>query len=326
MGTMNVINIKKISGVLSRYAILVFLAIIIVFTVCVEKAFFSPENIMNVLRQVSMGGIMALGMSFVLISGAVDLSVGAVMTLASCVLALNVTAIGEGPAIILTLLLATLLGTINGVLLTLIKGDMGTSFIITFGTKTFIYSLALIITGGFIINVSDMPTLSYFGKGMIGSVPFPVVLLGITAIACGFLLSKTPFGRKTYFVGSNMEAARLSGVNVRLQKTAVFALNGLCAGVAAIILVSRVGSAVHTMGTSYDFDVITMAVVGGVMLGGGKGSILEAFLGIIAIGIFTNAMNLLNVPVNPQIILKGILILFAVWVSTYSRRNIVEGK
>ena len=307
------------------YGILLFLTAVILLVAVLEPSFVSYHNIMNVIRQVSMGGIMACGMTFIIISGAIDLSVGAIFTLSSCVLAIFLKSLGAYPTILLAIVVAVGVTCLNGVILAKIGGDLGTPFIVTFGMKTVIYALALIITGGFHYTVPETRGLSMWGKGTIGGVPVPAIVFILIMLICLLILQRSTFGRKVYFLGGNREAARLSGINVGRIRILTFLISGVCTGVASVIMVSRIGGTTPTIGYPYDFDVLTMVILGGVMLGGGKGSMLNAFLGMIVIGVLTNAMNILNISANPQMIAKGFLILFAVWFDTSNRNKSLEG-
>jgi ribose transport system permease protein len=317
--------IDSIAIFMKKNVILLFLILVIIVVTSIEKSFFTYQNIINVTRQISIGGIMAFGIAFVLISGAIDLSVGAVYTFSSCVLASTITTLGVWPAILLSVASAIILSGLNGVLLSIVGNDSGSPFIVTFGMKTVVYSLALILTKGLHIIVESTPVLDFFGKGSAGPIPVPIIVLLVVAVLSFFILHKTPFGRRLYFLGGNVETARLSGINIAKHKIIAFALLGLCISIASVISISRVGSASPTMGNTFDFDVITMAVVGGVMLGGGKGSMYNVAVGIFVIGILSNAMNLLNIPINLQLAIKGCLIVLAVWFDTFSKRMDVEG-
>ncbi|WP_066687474.1 ABC transporter permease [Christensenella intestinihominis] len=304
---------------LRKNVLLVFLIIIVVIIAFSEKSFFTSTNLLNILRQITVAGIMVCGTCFVLVSGTIDLSVGGNLTLSLCIMAVLVPYIGIYPAMLVCMAVAVGCAVANGILVSRVVVNDGTPFIITFGTMTAMYAAALIITSGYNNKLPSDPVLDFFGKGMVGIIPFPVILFIAAVILCQFILTKTPFGRRMYFLGVNPEASRLSGIHIANQRILGFAIEGVCIGLSAIILGSRVGSVIPSIGNPYDFDVLTMAIVGGVMLGGGRGNILGAFIGTIVIGVLTNAMSLLNISDSPQEIVKGILIIVAVWLDTYNK-------
>ena len=316
---------RRLRRFVQRNALLFFLLCIIVIIAIREESFFTVTNALTMLRQVAIAGIMVCGTCFVLVSGTIDLSVGGNLTLSLCTCSLLAPKIGYFWAMIICVLVATVAATINGLLLSRVVKNDGTPFIITFGTKTVMYAAALLITSGHYQKFEGAPAFDWFGKGMIGIVPVPVLLLLIVVLVCHFLFSKTRFGRRLYFIGINPESTRLSGVSIGKHRIMCYMIEGICIGLAALIQGARVGSVTASSGVSYDFDVLTMAIVGGVTLGGGYGSILDAVVGIVVIGVLSNAMNLMNVSTNPQEIVKGVIILLAVWLDTYNKKKEEEG-
>lgn len=306
---------------LRKNALLAFLMVAVMVIAFSEKAFFTSVNLLNILRQITVAGIMVCGTCFVLVSGTIDLSVGGNLTLSLCTMAVLIPRIGLYPAMTACLLVAVACATVNGILVSRVVANDGTPFIITFGTMTVMYAAALIITGGYNNKLPNDPVLGFFGKGMLGIVPFPVILFVIVMLVCQFVLTKTPFGRRVYFLGGNPEASRLSGIHIGKYRILGFSIEGACIGVAAIVLGSRVGSVIPSIGNPYDFDVLTMAIVGGVMLGGGRGNVFGAFVGTVVIGVLSNAMSLLNISDSTQEIVKGIIIVAAVWLDTYNKQK-----
>jgi ribose/xylose/arabinose/galactoside ABC-type transport system permease subunit len=307
-----------------RNALLIFLLIIISIIAFTEKSFFTATNALTMLRQVAVAGIMVCGTCFVLVSGTIDLSIGGNLTLSLCACAILAPQIGYFWAMIVCIVIATACSTLNGLLVSRVVKNDGTPFIITFGTKTIMYAAALLITKGHYQKFEGVPAFDWFGKGMVGIVPVPVLILFIVIIACHFVFSKLRIGRRLYFIGINPESARMSGVSIVKYRVLSYAIQGVCIGLAALIQGARVGSATASSGLTYDFDVLTMAIVGGVTLGGGYGSILGATVGIIVIGVLSNAMNLMDISTNPQSIVKGIIILIAVWLDTYNKKKEME--
>ena len=315
---------KRVLRFARRNALLLFLLLTIIIIAVTEESFFTATNALTMLRQVAIAGIIVCGTCFVLISGTIDLCVGGNLTLSLCACSLLAPRIGYFWAMIACVAIATLCATLNGLLLSKVVNNDGTPFIITFGTKTVMYAAALLITSGHYQKFEGSAAFDWFGKGMIAIIPVPVALLLIVIVVCHFVFSKTRFGRRLYFIGINPESTRLSGVSIAKHRILCYMIEGLCIGLAAIVQGARVGSVTANSGVSYDFDVLTMAIVGGVTLGGGYGSILDAAVGIVVIGILSNAMNLMNISTNPQEIVKGVIILIAVWLDTYNKKREME--
>ena len=294
--------------------IYVFLVAIILFFALMTDAFLTFDNFIVILRQVSIIGICAFGETLVVIGGGIDLSVGSTVAL-SGVIAASLAKFLEVPvplAFLAGIAAGSVCGFLNGILTTKVKIP---SIIVTLGTLTIIRGLAFIIVGG--VTVFGMP-VSYrvLGRSYIGFVPIPVlIMVGIFAVFF-IVLNMLSFGRYVYAIGSNEEAAVISGVNVDKMKTVVFMLCGLMAGIGGAILSSRLDSGQAATAQGLELDVLTAVVLGGVSIAGGKGKLESVFVGVLIIGILANGMVLLNIQHFYQLVIKGGVLLFAVGLDT----------
>jgi ribose/xylose/arabinose/galactoside ABC-type transport system permease subunit len=311
------VRLKDITNVLRSYGVLMTLMVIIIITGIIEKNFFTLENFINILRQVSMIGIVACGMTFVIISGAFDLSVGSVISL-SGVIAINTINSGGGEllAIIYALLIGLAVGLINGILISSINGRMGEAFIVTYGTLTVAAALAMYASGGLFIAGKIKPGFyKSIGQGIT-----PIIIFLVIAAFLQFILVKTKFGRQMCFIGGNINAAKMSGIRVVLNRTIYFAISGVLASIAGIVLTSRVISSNPAGGVGFELDAIAAVVVGGTSMLGGKGSIAKTILGTIVIGVMSNALNILNITAYPQMMVIGTIIILAVALDVWNKR------
>lgn len=305
--------VKKIRQLIFDYSILFVLVIIVIFISFLSRDFLTTTNILNVLRQASINGILACGMTFIMIYGGFDLSVGSTLSLTG-VLAIGLQGyIGIIPAVIVALIIGILIGIINGSILSMINGDNSDTFMITLGMMTFVSAIALLYTGGYELRGSKSFVFSQIGKGYLLNIPIPVIIFIVIAVISQFLLSKTGFGRKVYMIGGNIEASRLSGIKVNSYRIIVFSIAGFCAAIGAIILNSRISSASPIAGSGYEFDAIAAVVVGGTSLFGGEGNIYRTVIGVMIISVIANALNLMNVSNHWQMIVRGIIIVGSVW-------------
>lgn len=268
--------------------------------------FLTVNNFRNILNQISVIGCLACGMTFVLLIGCIDLSVGSMMSLIG-IMAVSLANDGkEWLAILLPVLAAGGIGLLKGGILAGVNGRLGESFIITYGAQSLLAALALIIQGGLFMMVTATGIFTRIGKGT-----NPAYVFFALVALCQFLLVGTRFGRELVFVGSNPAAARLSGINTRRYFMAAFMLCGLISGIAGILLPSRVMSANPTAGTNYELEAIAACVVGGVSMKGGSGNFINTLVGVMVMGILSNAMNLLGLSSYPQMIIKGFVIALA---------------
>lgn len=274
--------------------------------------FFSVNNIMNVLRQVSIVGILAVGMSFVILTGGIDLSVGAVMALVGTISAGLMVNSGLPPALALMigLVLGLGIGLANGALVA--WGRMP-SIIVTLATMGMARGLALIYSGGY--PISGLPSwVSWFGVGRVGIVPVPVIIMVVIYALAWVLLQRTAFGRHVYAIGGNETAAQLSGVKTRRVKLLVFGISGLTSALAAVILTGRLMSGQPNAGVGFELDAIAAVVLGGTAITGGRGLILGTLIGAVLLGILNNGLNLMGINPYLQDVIKGAIILLAIYI------------
>ncbi|WP_159314449.1 ABC transporter permease [Mammaliicoccus sciuri] len=287
------------------------LILLIVVISIMNSAFLDLSNLLNLLRQVSINGLIAFGMTFVILTGGIDLSVGSILALSSAFTAILITS-GLDPivALIVGVLGGFLLGVFNGVLVTF--GSIA-PFIATLATMTIFRGLTLVVTDGNpITNLGDSYMFQLFGKGYFFGIPVPAVTMIIVFIILAIILQKTTFGRHTYAIGGNEVASKISGIKVNRVKILIYGISGLMSALAGAILTSRLNSAQPTAGTSYELDAIAAVVLGGTSLTGGKGRIVGTFIGVLIIGVLNNGLNLLGVSSFYQQVVKGIVILIAV--------------
>ena len=280
--------------------------------------FLTVSNLLNVLEQTALNAVVAVGMTFVIISGGIDLSVGSVLALAGICLALALEAGVPAPvAIGIALVVGTGCGLINGLLIT--RGRLP-PFIATLGMMSVARGVALMLAEG--------RPISGFGEGFraiaterILTIPGPVLITIVIYAVAHFVLTRTVFGRTTYAIGGNEEAARLSGVRVLFHKTAVYGVAGLTSAAAAVVLTARLNSAQPTAGTMYELDAIAATVIGGSSLLGGEGTVTGTLIGALIMGVLRNGLNLLNVSSFLQQVVIGVVIIGAVLVDMALKRR-----
>jgi ribose transport system permease protein len=285
---------------------LICLAVILTF---LSPRFLTLGNLTNVLRQTSLNAIIAIGMTFVILTGGIDLSVGSVFAFAGAITAgMLIRGINVVVAVGIGLAVGTLLGAFNGVLIT--KGKVP-AFISTLATMTILRGATMVYTKGQPLTGLGDP-FYYVGEGFIGIFPVPVVITVVVFGISYYILSQYRFGRYIYALGGNEEAARLSGINTNLIKTMAYAVSGLLAALSGIIIASRLNSAQPTAGQGAELDAIAAVVLGGASLSGGQGGVGGTIIGALIIGLLSNGLNLLNVSPFYQLIAKGAVILLAI--------------
>ncbi|KFZ40864.1 MULTISPECIES: hypothetical protein [Thermoactinomyces] len=302
---------KKSAGLIQKLG--PFLAFVLLFAVVavLNPSFIEPLNLLNLLRQISINALIAFGMTFVILTGGIDLSVGSILALSSALMAgMIVSGVDPILSICITALLGALMGAVNGLLIT--KGKVA-PFIATLATMTIYRGLTLVYTDGNpITGLGDHYSFQLFGRGYFFGIPVPAVTMLITFFILWFILHKTSFGRKTYAIGGNETAAFVSGIKVDQVKCLIYSLAGMMAAISGAILTSRLNSAQPTAGTAYEMDAIAAVVLGGTSLAGGKGRIFGTLVGALIIGTLNNGLNLLGVSSFYQQVVKGIVILIAV--------------
>jgi ribose transport system permease protein len=290
--------------------LLVIVIVLMVILSFATKNFFTVNNLRNLVRQTSVNGIIALGMTFVIISGGIDLSVGSVVGVASIVVAkLLVAGMGIFPAIIIALLVCTLLGTLNGLIIHYGKVP---PFIATLGMMQAARGIVMLLSSARMI--AGLPKV-FTGFAQLVFLGFPSLFFVwfIVILVTFVLTTKTIFGRNIFAYGSNIEAARLSGINTAKVTVSVYAMSGLLSGIAGILMTSRLGNGIPTAGQGYEMDAIASAVVGGASLSGGSGTIIGTVLGALLISLIQNGGNLLGINAFILQIIVGVLIVASVW-------------
>ncbi|SET40646.1 ribose transport system permease protein [Natronincola peptidivorans] len=283
-----------------------------------SKHFFTVNNLLTIALQTSIIAILAMGVTYVIITSGIDLSVGSILAVSGVVTG---KALLAGLPIWLSILLGIgmggLCGLINGVIISNFKIA---PFIVTLGMMSIARGAANVITGA--MPVSGLPQqFAFVGGGRIGIVPVPVIIMFTLAAILGYVLKRTSFGRYIYCLGSNEEAALLSGVNVKKTKIGVYVISGLMAGLAGVIMTSRLVSAQSAAGLGYELDAIAAAIIGGCSPLGGAGKIRETIIGAFIIGTMRNGLNLLSINAFWQQIAIGAIIIIAVYIDTVRRRK-----
>lgn len=304
---------SELKGFLGIISILAILSIILSI---IEPRFLSPYNLRNVLRLSAILSLVAYGEAIVIIGGGIDLSIGSIAAVASILTAMAARSVGIVPGFACGILTGALLGTINGVLISRFRLP---AFIATFGMLVYAEGIANYISRG--APIEFMPEgFGVLGSGYLGPIPIPIIISVIVFILAHVMLSKTPFGRYLYAIGGNEKAAWLSGINVKRYRLLAYTISGLLAGLAAVVLTSRINSGQSNLAPSLPFDAIAAAAVGGLSMRGGYGKIYQPVLGATIISVANNGLNLLNISSYIQMIVIGGVILIAVSWDNF-RRN-----
>jgi inositol transport system permease protein len=316
-------------GFVARFAPTLFLIVLMLLFAVVEPRFLSQINLFNIMRQVSITGLLAVGMTFVILTAGIDLSVGSLIAFAGLVGAAvakggleNRFTVGEGgvgygwgAAALAAIAVGTLCGWLQGVAITRLKVP---PFVVTLGGMSAFRGAALLFAAGGPIS-GFQPSFTWWGQGKIGPVPVPVIIFLLAAAIAHVVLRYTRYGRQVYAVGGNPEAARLSGLNVNRITASVYVIMGFFAGLGAFVLSARLNSAEAVAGTGYELTVIASVVIGGTSLFGGSGTIFGTVIGSILIGVLLNGLVLMNVSSYIQQIIIGIIIVLAVAFDTFAK-------
>ena len=292
---------KNISALISEYFIFViFIALVIVLT-CLKPSFITPGNLVNILKQASINGILAFGMMFVIVAGGFDMSVGSTVAFTGVLAAM----LGQGNY---PLIVPLAVGIANGIGVAV--GNLP-PFIMTLGTMTAVRGLALVVSGGKpVIGIS--PQYKAVAASTIGGIPMLALYLAVIIAVCSFVLAKTVYGRRVYACGGNLLAAKVSGINTTLIRISTFAIAGLLAGLSGFLMTSRVTIGQPTAAESYEMDAITACVVGGVSMSGGVGKPWGVVVGCLLITVIANGLDIMGVSSHWQRIVKGAIIVLAV--------------
>ena len=286
----------------------------------ISPSFFSVTNFINILWNVAVVGIMAVGMTFVIVTGGIDLSVGSIVCATGVATALffDPYNLPLGVSVLLVIAVGILLGLGNGLLVS--QGQIA-PFIVTLATMVFYRGMTLFATNGVTLGVLKPASFLKIGLGKIAGIPVPIFIFAAIALIGWFISQKTTFGREIYIVGGNRTAARMSGIHVKRIEMIAYVISGFCAGISGIVLTSLVQQAGSYQGVGFELDVIAAVVVGGTSLFGGAGRVLDSVLGAIFIGIIANGLSLLNVPSSYHPIVKGIVVLLAVGLEIHMSRR-----
>ncbi|MGL5380391.1 ABC transporter permease [Clostridium sp.] len=309
------INFKE---TVSKYKSLIGLVLLCAVITFVSPAFLTLSNITNVFTQVSVNAIIAVGMTFVILTGGIDLSVGSTLAISGALAASIVKSTGSiGLAIVAASVTGIVIGLINGLLIS--KGKLQ-AFIATLATMTIFRGATLVFTNG--TPISKLPVeFVNIGNGKVGFLPIPVIITIVVSVIAIYVLSQTRFGRYLYALGGNEDSARLSGINTTKIKTLAYVISGFASSIAGVIIASRIGSASPNAGTGFELDAIAAVVIGGTSLAGGEGRITGTLIGALIIGVLNNGLNLMNVSPFYQSIVKGLVILIAVLLDKKSRKK-----
>lgn len=295
-------------------------AVFLLVTSLYAPTFLTLGNILDVIRQVSITGMIAIGVTFVVITGRLDLSVGSMLTLLTVIMVDQHNQLGPATAIGITLLAGAMIGALNGFLVGYMKLN---ALIVTLAMLSFLQGVTLFYSGGSNVNVADAQTtwFRFFGRGEVLGVPAPVWIFLAAAAVASFFLLKTNFGRGIYAVGGNETTSRFSGIQTRKVVFSAYVLSGLATALAAIIMGSRVMGAQNTIGQGYELTVLAGIILGGTSLMGGSGTIWRTVLGIAMLGFVQNGLLLLGYPYYVQWLVTWMVIILAVWVDLAAKRG-----
>jgi len=293
-----------------RYGIGLVMILMIVILSIISPAFRTRDNVLSVLLQVSINGIISLGMVFVMIAGGIDISVGSMLALTSSVVGMTLLRTENiFLAVLVAIFSTTLAGFMNGVFVAKFKMF---PFVVTLATQLVFRGAGYFVSGGYAHSI-EVPEFKIIGTGRLFDViPYPVIIFFVVAVTAYIILHNTKLGRYCYAVGGNINAATASGVNVSRTLIATYMISGICCGIAGIIMTSRINASQPNSGIGYETDAIAACVIGGTSFAGGIGTIPGTIIGIIIIGLIYNGMNLLGISSYWQTIMKGLLIVAAV--------------
>jgi inositol transport system permease protein len=324
-------NIFKI---LKQFGPLLFLIVLMAVFTALKPSFIDPINVFNIMRQISITGLIALGMTFVILTAGIDLSVGAMLALCGMVAAIvakggaastlslsstEETGYGWFAALLAAVIVGSAAGGLQGLTITRLKVP---PFVVTLGGLTIFRGLTLMLSNGGPISGFDR-SMRWFGTGLVGPVPVPVIIFAVAAILCHIVLRYTRYGRAVYAVGGNAEAARLSGLRVDRILISVYIIVGFFSGLAAFVLAARLNSAEAVAGLGYELTVISAVVIGGTSLFGGIGSVGGTVVGAALIGVLQNGLQFNNVSSYTQSVVIGLILILAVafdrWLKSRAR-------
>ena len=315
--SIGVTTLKKLKKRPEMFTLAAFIVLCIFMTI-ISDNFFSMSNINNILRQISVNAIISIGLTMVILTGGIDLSVGPVMALSSTIMAgAMINGIPPFWAVVLGMLTGTAFGFLNGFLISYVKQP---AFIVTLAMMEIARGIALLYTKGY--PLSGLPqSFGAIGKGKLLGIQTPVLIMLVMYAFAYLLLNKFIFGRYVYAIGGNEEATRLSGIRVKKNKLLVYMISGFTAATASLILTSRLMSGQPNSGVGFELDAIAAVVLGGTDMAGGRGHILGTLLGALMLGVLNNGLNLMGVSPYMQRVVKGVIILGAIYISSSKEKK-----
>ncbi len=300
-----------------KYGIITILIVLFIVSALINQNFLKPQNLINILKQISVVTIIACGEILLIVAGQIDLSAGLMCTTAACFSASVLVKTGSVPLAILTGIgIGVLAGWLNGAMVTYLRLQ---AFIATLAMTNVLKGIVQLYTNG--QSIGGVDKIRWLGQGSILSIPVPVMIMLICVIAVAILMKKTPFGSYVYAMGGSEKAAIASGINTAKMKRLLFTISGGLTGLAGVVLMARLMAGMPSVGSGYEFDAITAVVVGGTSFLGGIGTVIGALIGSIIIGLINNILNLLHVSTQIQLIIKGILIAGAVTIDMKTKEN-----
>mgnify|MGYP001851789226 FL=1 len=291
-----------------KYGIVLIMIILFVISAVINRNFLKPQNLLNILKQISVVTIIACGETMLIVSGMIDLSAGFLCTTAACFSAGLLAATGNMPAaVLLGILIGSVCGWINGFLVTYFKLQ---PFIATLAMTNVLQGIVQIYTNG--QTIGGVEKARWLGQGSVLGIPVPVIIMFVMVALIAILMKKTKFGTSIYAIGGSENAAIASGINTGRTKRLIFTLSGALVGLSGVVLMARLMAGMPSVGEGYEFDEITAVVVGGTSFLGGIGTVTGALVGSVIVGLINNILNLLHVSTQYQLIVKGVLIAVAV--------------
>lgn len=305
-------NIKSKLGtrqVLNRYGLVIVIVLVAVAFSIINSLFLLPDNLINIARQMAVTAIVSVGMTFVMISGDIDVGVGGVACLTGMIVSLAMkSGVNMWLALLFGLLVGAMLGAVNGLLVTSFSLP---SMVVTLAMMNFANGVASILTGG--TAVYGLPDeFLFIGRGSLLFIPSQVIIMAVLAVAGVIVLRKTPFGRHVYAIGGNKEVAKLSGINVKRTRILLYIVSGICAAIGGIILTSRTASGQPNLATTMNMNVITAVAIGGTSLNGGSGTIGGSLLGALLLTMITNGLNVNGIDSFWQLVVSAIVLIITI--------------
>jgi len=311
-------KLSKFKGLYTLLGLVMFILVMVVAMSIVSKVFLTSGNIINILRQVSLNGILAVGLTFVILTGGIDLSVGSLVAVTGVVVgSMLINGYGWLEAVAAGVGISVLFGVFNGAMIAYCGLP---PFIATLAGQTIGRGFALVFSDGKPYALTDKDFLN-IGKGSALGIPIPIWILLIVCVVAAVVLNKTTYGRHVYAFGGNRNATKLAGVKTRFVEMIVYVISALMAGIVGVILAARISSGQPTAGLGYELDAIAAVAIGGTSMSGGVGTLSGTILGFIIIGVLSNSLTLLNVSSFYQQIVKGAIILIAVLMDMRSKRK-----